>query len=522
MADDFRESLRFNVDSSGSDFLFDIPVDEEEFIKKSTQNYVTLYNIPEVREYYTQVVTAILLAYNDRFGNNGLQLNYRFKAPKSIESKMKEYIEDKLRPSDVKTPGQPMYDGFAMKLITSEVPSLLYTRDQHRFFDKDKTLSKLVEERKQHYLFLEKMQEFKSKLVEDEFETPPKYNLNISQEEYFTNCIEVLKRSRSLIDPEEKKIIEAFDSQIQTMEDKLTVARDIGDSRSPISPRDLENPSTNFITFLNEFEDRMHNELAIAVLTRQFATIFKSHAELFDSLGISLSTRDTKEPKRKRTENGYESNFIYIDTLFGTIECQLQTYQQYEQGRTGMAAHMLYKTGDDTKDSIPRPIPIPSHEEMSKPEVAKDFFEKVSQLSPKKFSVTLGRDRTKDIEFGAFRNYYSIFSEIPPTHPLAPQFQQYFSVLRDRKDSPLSDYPDVLRQYNVQDIEDYLSSDKIEYIKKLSELWYSHLNDFAEHYSSTSTPPKVTKKQSDLENSSIVQTSISFSDDSAPGSDESR
>lgn len=487
MSNDFKESLRVDVDSSGSSFDSDFPIDEEEFIRKNTKNYVTLYNLPEVRQYYTQIVTAILLAYNDRFGNNGLQLSYRFKAPKSIENKMREYIEDKLKPKDVETPAQPMYDGFAMKLITSAVPSLLYSRDQRRFFDKDKTLSQLARERKSNYDFLEKMQEFQSRLVEDEFETPPKYNLNISQEEYFTNCIDVLTRTQKLIDSEETAIISAFDEQIETMKDKLEVSRDFGNSSSPITQRELDNPSTNFIAFLNEFEERMHNELAMAVLTRQFTSLFNSHAEIFDALGVNLSDLDTKKPKRKRTENGYESNFIYIDTLFGTIECQLQTYQQYEQGRTGSAAHMLYKTVDSSRDSIPRPIPLPSEEDMQDQEVAKDFLQKVLLVSPKKFSVTLGRDRTKDIEFGAFRNYYSIFSEIPPSHPLAPQFQQYFSVLRDRKNSPLANYPDVLRQYNIQDLEDYLNSEKMEHIKKISRLWYTHLNDFAEEYSSISS-----------------------------------
>ena len=512
--DNFRNSLRVVDDSvvdSSADFSSSGEIiDSEEFVNRNTRNYVALYNIPEVREYYTQVVTAILLAYNKKYGNNGLQLNYRFKAPNSIANKMQEYVDKKHSPDSELRPSQPMYDGFAMKLITSEVPSLLYSRDEKKFFDTDKTLAALVEERKANYKFLEKMQEFKSKLVEDEFEVPPKYNLKISEEEYLSNCISVLKRTRSLIDPEEVDLLKAYDIRISTMEDKLNISRDDGSPTTLISSRDLENPSNNFLLLLNDFESRMHNEIAMAVLTRKFTSLFKENSELFDLLGIKLSK--DKDTKRKRTKNGYESNFLYIDTLFGTIECQLQTYQQYEQGKTGTAAHMLYKSSDSSKDSpkaLPRLVPIPNRKEMRIPDVARRFLKSVLEVSPHMYSVTLGRERTKDIEFGAFRNYYSIFSEIPPTHDLAPQFQQYFSNLRDRSDSPLNNYPDKLRQYNSQDLEDYVSGKGFRDVQDVAKLWISHSYDFADTYSAIN---QKRKSRSGHNSVSDNQMKIEFSD----------
>ena len=512
---DFRNSLRVAndsiVDSSGSVIPSDEIIDSEEFVNRNTKNYVTLYNIPEVREYYSQVVTAVLLAYNNKYGNNGLQLNYRFKAPNSIRNKMQEHIDKLKSLGRESTPSQPMYDGFAMKLITSAVPSLLYSKDDYRFCDSGKTLATLVKERKENYKFLEKMQEFQSRLIVDEFEVPPKYNLNITQEEYLSNCISVLRKTKELIDPAETDLLNAYDEKISIMEDKLSISRDDGIPTSTISSRELENPSTNFLLFLNDFESRMHNELAMTVLTRQFTSVFKENSELFDTLGIKLSI--DKPPKRKRTKNGYESNFIYIDTLFGTIECQLQTYKQYQFGKTGTAAHLLYKTAATTEDSshyLPRTIPIPTNKAMLDPTVAEQFLQKVLEISPRKYSVTLGGERTKDIEFGAFRNYYSIFSEIPPSHDLAPQFQQYFSILRDRKNSPLNKYPDKLRQYNSQDLEDYTSSKNFRDVQEIARLWMvSHAYDFADTYSSLCKKKGISP--GDIK-SSIQQMKLDFAD----------
>ena len=490
MENDFRKSLIVEPAPVSDD------IDEQEFIERSTKNYITLYNIPEVREYYTQVVTSIILAYSEKYGNHGIQLNYRFKSPKSIRNKMKEYVRDKQSNSDTT---QPMYDGFAMKLITSQVPSLMYSRDSYRLFDKDKTLSQLVAERKANYEFLEKMQEFRNKLVEEDDGNSPKSKFDVSQEEYFTNCISLLKRTLTIVDPEETLIIAQINSSISKMESKLESARDSGMASYPITHREFEvdssqkEPPENFLAFLDNFESKMHNELAMAVLNKQFTSLFKSNGEQFSALGIRLSS--SKPFKRKRKENGYESNFIYVDTLFGTIECQLQTYEQYQQGKTGSASHFQYSeqrddddilpendNGDSQKKELPKLVGLPAPGGFSNPEVARDFLQKVREISPQVSSVTMGSYRTKNIEYGAFRNYYSIFAEIPPSHFLTPQFTQYFTALRDAPDSPLNNYPDKLRQYNIQDVEDYVDSDEFDRLKKISELWHLHFDTFADSY----------------------------------------
>ena len=55
----------------------------------------------------------------------------------------------------------PIFDVFAMKIISR--------RRQPAFSSTDPEISSLIEERKQNQPFLEKMQEFKGRLIEDEY-----------------------------------------------------------------------------------------------------------------------------------------------------------------------------------------------------------------------------------------------------------------------------------------------------------------------------------------------------------------
>ena len=91
----------------------------------------------------------------------------------------------------------------------------------------------------------------------------------------------------------------------------------------------------NFFKALDDFTSRVHDKLDLAVLTKQVDSLFENN-ELFEKLHISQSP---KAMKKKRTKDGFVSNFLYIDTLFGTIECQLQSQHEYQEGNYGYAAH---------------------------------------------------------------------------------------------------------------------------------------------------------------------------------------
>lgn len=479
MNDDFRESLKVKP----------APVDEtinmDRFITQNTRNYTTLYNIPEVREYYSQVVSAILLAYTQKFGSRGISLTYRFKSPKSISNKIQEYLVKKSC-NDNKD-SQPMYDGFAMKMTTSEFPNIFYSRDEYKLFPKDKTLAQLAAERKANNEFLEKMQEFRSRLFPDEFgsfglDASNVFSPDVTREEYFSNCIEVLKRTRALTDSNETEVLRRLDRNILYLESNLRTIISDNKGNFPVVPEDINHNETGFPVLLDEFARKMHNEITLAVLTRQFMTLFASHSEFFSQLGISLADSTSKKHKRLRTPRGYESNFIYINTLYETIECQLQTEEQYQQGKTGAVAHSELAT--KILDTVGIPAPDALDDAM-----ANVYMEKVRYISPSKYAakpIVLNSEESivEITEASALSNYESIFSEIQPSNPRRYTLDEHKKELEARLDLPIHDYPERIEQHDRLSVAQYLDSESFAQAQRIAELWHSNYEEFANIYAS--------------------------------------
>ena len=479
MDKDLRDSLRISVESIPSHG------DNESFVQRQTRNYNTLYSIPEVREYYAQVVSAILLAYSQRFTSRGVVLTYRYKSARSIEKKMQEYIQKTINESVQCS--QPMYDGFAMKMRTSEIPSLLYSRDEYKLFDEDKTLSQLAAERQENNRFLAEMQEFRGRLLGDEFQLTglqdinDEYKTDVTLEEYFTNCIEILRRTRSITDPNETYVLQKLDNNIADLESNLRTVILDGDSQELVDKEDIEHEETGFTVLLDNFAKKMHNEITLAILTRQFINLFKTNADFFSQLGIELASPSEKDNKRKRTSKGYEANFIYIKTLYGIVEVQLQNEEQYQHGKTGAAAHSeMDGKRIDT-------VGIPSPEEIEDPEIAKKYLSKVFEISPSKFSakpIVLNVDENivEITEASAVSNYESIFSELQPKNTRRHRLDKHREKLELRKDLPIYDFPEKTQQYDRQSIMQYLSSISFSNARHISEIWHKNNFNFADAY----------------------------------------
>lgn len=492
MSDDIRETLRINIDELGTidDSLhLKNPTQDEvrsEHIQRVSQNYETLYSIPEVREYFNQVITAILLSHQSRFGKRNLDLVYRFKSSKSIHSKIEEciiHIPFNTDENRYIVDYKPMFDGFALKMITGETPSMFYSEDSSTFFEEDRPIPEILRDKKANYEFLERMQMFKNRLIEDEYDYPPRYKLEVSQQEYITNCIEILERTRDLIEPSETNVIDMYTKRIERLQNNLDILQKANMASLPITEDLLQNKDTDFIALLSNFERKMHNELGLAVFTKQIRSLFKNNP-LFEQLGVSLTGPKTKEPKRMRTKNGYESNFIYINTLFGPIECQLQTEEQREQGRFGIAAHTRLPNKSIDLIDIPE---TPDNSDDSALSMYKskiqDFMQRVLYISPRKYTASLKNDgRIFITEYGAYRNYYSISNEIPPDDPRSAPIKAYFARLANLLGHVFDKYPDRLLQYNQQDFNQYINSIDFSKAKEISKLWNSNMEHFSEIY----------------------------------------
>ena len=485
MSDDFRENLK--VDTSNVDSILAI----KKLAETNALNYTTLFNIPEVREYFVYVAVALTLAHYSQYRKDnempGLKVKFRFKSFNSLYNKS---IENYIQYGYVNL---PITDAFAMTMITDVLPVVPTITDTPvRYTSEDSRLKKLIEKKLEDDEFSKKMRAFKDRFVEDDSFEPVVYqtNTDVTQEEYYSNCLEVLNRTKDLINPVETEIIAPIDESISLIENKLDIVRSLGTENLTVPNSELMDDNTSFTTFFRNFERRKNRELAITLLTREFKLLFQNpkNTDVFSKLGIKLS--EDKKQKLKAKPNGYESIFNYIDALFLTLENQTQTNGQYLQGKTGTAAHGQYKinqaksiSGFSLKNTH-SPVKIPSPDEMAIPEESEFFLTEVKNMSPRKYKMEVERGRAVIIENGLLDNYRLNFQET--TDSMTEIFNQHLAMLESMADSPLNKYPTKnIKYYTHASIENYLASSNFEKVKKIYELWVAHPNDFAEKYSTS-------------------------------------
>ena len=152
----------------------------EKFKEKEYEKYRRLYNDKDLQEYFHYLVATILMTHHKNFGEFTVESPYRFKSPKSIKVKLREYFDSITRNTN-QTSSQPfsmkqIKDAFAMKLILYSRPPVSYSNDPK--------LKELIEEKSRNLELLSEMQEFKTKLVEDEYTRPIKYKYEVNKLEY--------------------------------------------------------------------------------------------------------------------------------------------------------------------------------------------------------------------------------------------------------------------------------------------------------------------------------------------------
>ena len=483
MSNDFRESMKVDISSQDSEV--------SNVAEKNALNYTILFNIPEVREYFVYVASALTLVHYSQYRKSnempGLKVKFRFKSFNSLYNKS---IENYIKYGSVDF---PISDAFAMTMITDVLPVVPTITDTPvRYTSEDSRLKKLIDKKIEDDEFSKSMRSFKDRFVEDDSFEPIVYqsNTDVTQEEYYSNCLKVLNRTKSLINPVETEIIAPIEESILLIENKLDVVRSLGTEKLIIPNSELMDESTSFANFFRNYERRKDRELAITLLTREIKLLFQNprNSDIFSKLGIKLS--EDKKQKIKAKPNGYESIFNYLDFLFLTVENQTQTNGQYLQGKTGTAAHGQYKItqakkiGDFPLKETHYPIPIPSPEQMAIPEISENFLQEVKNMSPRKYKLEIERGRAVVIENGLLDNYRLNFQET--TDSMTELFNQYLSILESRTDSPLNKYPTKnIQYYTLASVENYLASPNFEKVKKIHELWTSHPKDFAEKYFSS-------------------------------------
>ena len=341
-------------------------------------------------------------------------------------------------------------DIFAMKIIACNRPPTFYSNDPE--------IQELIEEKKKNHRILGEMQEFKSKLIKDDFSNPKVYNYSCTKVDYYEKCKQLLNQIKTLISPEAENLLNYYNKQIADIENCLAFMKAANNENQPIDNEDILNNKMNFFKALDDFTSRVHDKLDLAVLTKQVDSLFENN-ELFEKLHISQSP---KAMKKKRTKDGFVSNFLYIDTLFGTIECQLQSQHEYQEGNYGYAAHTNLKG----KAISPFRIPEPKDKEK-----INEFVQEIKEVAPKSFLSRIDsteKDRVVTQQFSDYQNYKNLVSQVTKGDPCEKYILNYFSKLYALKDKIFKSQESSLG-ITEYDINEYLSSPTFEKILKTSK-----------------------------------------------------
>ena len=433
--------------------------EKEKYKAKKMAIYKQFHENPKVHNYFHHLIATIMIEHYNSYPYSGINIPYRFKAPQSTENKLDSRLEKANVSYDengqIHLDVDPIYDVFAMKIISR--------RRQPAFSSTYPEISSLIEERKRNQPFLEKMQEFKGRLIEDEYtkEGSYKFKYECTKEEYYEKCRELLVNLKELFDPKATDVLEFYDQQILDIDNRLEVLRVTktpGEEDEIIDKKDLTDDGINFFHILTEYETKFYDKSDLAILTKQFLSLFENNKK-FQSLGISL--KDSKEPvEKKRTANGFESNFIYLNTPVGTIECQLQTENQYRYGNYGRAAH------SNMKGKAVRPLPIPDVNDQNK---VNNFVQEVNQIVPKSYLARMDDNEPGRVliqKFNDYQNYKGLTTQVAKGDPLESLLRNYFAKLYALRKKIFKTQEKTMGFIDL-DIEDYIQSDEFKEIKDI-------------------------------------------------------
>lgn len=424
----------------------------EESILDNCKYYNLKYNNKISQNYFHNIVATIMLEQHKKYGTD-IHIPYRFKSPKSLLDKTIDYIGRNDEQNNIqynpsnnewKVNLKTIKDMFAMKIVA-------YTR-KPIFSSSDPELSKLIEEKKQNYEFLSKMQEFSyTKIIKGEYEKEREYIYKSTKLEYYKNCKEILEKIKTLLPIKATKLIAHYNELLDTNNKIIALLEANGIEQELITKRDID--ILNFCDILEDFSERIHDKIDLKILTKQITSVFEN-SELLKELGVKIVGYT-----EKRTQNGYVANFLEIETLIGNIECQLQSKHEYEDGNYGFAAH----TKLDSKYINPYKLP-----DINNKNEIQQFRDNVEFISPIGFLAemdTLDKNRVVIQTTSKYQNYKNVISQIAKDSDFQEYMLIYFSKLYPNRNKLFKESSSDMGFMRF-DIEEYINSEEFMQLKK--------------------------------------------------------
>lgn len=476
--------------------LTDAPKETLGFLRGLIAEYqknVKKFNEKSTQNYFNNFIAALMLEYHKAYENFDIRVPYRIKSAKSAFDKILEYLsrDDKsvYEENSLQEPQgrliEDLTDMFAITIVACNRPPTFYSNDPE--------INELIEEKKRNHALLGAMQKYRLRITTHEFPgmeaNSYSYNNDSSKEEYYLNCVLLLNRIKTLIDPKSTKLLKRYDDMMDRIKanvpekffmivdsmakdkkigSKLNTAEqikmayqltqsviesdltqeDLSGMKQPITPADIQ--VVDFSEILEDFSARIQDKLDLAILKKQVYSVFEN-SELIKQFGVSIC-KDSE--KQKRTEAGYVSDFVYLQTPFGKIEMQLQTQHEHKEGNYGYAAH------NDLQGKGFKEFEIPHRSDREK---IKQFRTCVEFVSPKKFLAQFDNaepDRIITQVFGKYQNYKSIMTQVKRGSEEDKRLKEYFAKIYTRRNELFTGEAkqEMIESFIPFDIDIYLKS----------------------------------------------------------------
>ncbi len=460
---EYKESLQ--VDAAHLLENQEIKEAKSNMFDEEVKRYREFYDNPDYQDYLKNLMAAIMLVQNRRYPNYLINISSRFKAPKSIKSKVNKRLKEANMGYDengdnLEINSRPLLDAFAMKIISKRTPLIYYSTDSY--------INDLINKRDKNQNFLREMQKFKSNLIYDDFTDRKNFRLRdtVTKIEYYENCKKILESLLSSISSSEVGLIASYEAKLKDIENRLNLLKATPLKNSPeaiFNEDDLKNNDINFFDLLTDYEERYNNNVEIYMATMQFLSLFEN-SKIFEKLGVSV---DYSLLEEKRAESGYESNFVILNTPIGPVECQIQTESQRKFGNVGPAAH------SKMKGKAVQALPIP--EEHDKPKI-REFIRKINEIAPKYYLASMDENEQERViiqQLDDYQNYKALISQVSKDDPIEKLLYLYFSKLSALSMTESFQEEKLTKGetlgFTTIDISQYANSDKVKKLKEIAQ-----------------------------------------------------
>lgn len=487
--------------------LTDAPKETLGFLRGLVTEYqknVKKFNEKSTQNYFNNFIAAMMLEYHKAYENFDIRVPYRIKSAKSAWDKILEYLtrDDKseyqtnaLQEPQVRLK-EDLTDMFAITIVACNRPPTFYSNDPE--------INGLIEEKKKNHALLGIMQKYRLKITDYEFpgmeENSYSYNNDTTRLEYYLRSLFLLNRIKTLIDPKATKLLKRYDDMIENIKanvpakffvavdsmakdkkisEKLatteqikmafTMTENMAETtlseeqlnalKKPISKQDIE--TVDFLQILEDFSARIQDKLDLVILKKQVYSVFEN-SEVLKKFGVTICHGSEKQ---KRTEAGYVSDFMYLQTPFGKVEMQLQTQHEHKEGNYGYAAHNALQGKSFKEFEIPH---------RSDREKIKEFRTCVEFVSPKKFLAQFDNaepDRIVTQVFGKYQNYKSIMTQVKKGSEEDLRLKEYFKRIYTRRNELFvgEARQEMIESFIPFDIDIYLESKEFKKIMEAKE-----------------------------------------------------